>query len=82
MQRYALVADLSDQKYWLADRFVQSQGQLVFPQGLFNDFANLRFYAEKTVRRHAVADSLVGPEMVVMGDEVGKALLASVRSWG
>src|SRR5208337_2206574 len=72
MQRDALVADLSDQEYRLADRFVQSHGYLVFPQGLLNGLAHLRFHAEKTIRWHAVADPLVWPEMVVMSDEVGK----------
>ncbi len=75
MQRHALVADLSDQKHRFAGRFVQSYGYLVFPKGFLNGLAHLRFHAKKTIRWHAVADPLMWPEMVVMGDEMRKALL-------
>jgi len=75
VQRNALVADLPDQEYGLADRFVQRQGQLVLPQSLLNGLAHLRFYVEKTVCGNASLDALVGTEMVVMGDKMRQTFL-------
>ena len=75
VQRDALVSDLADQEHRLAHRLVQGLGQLVLSQGLLNGLAHLRFHAKKTVRGNAAFDALVGTEVVVVGDEMGEAIL-------
>ena len=79
MQAERLVAELANQKDRLADRIIHGHGQLVFLPGCLQRLANLVFRAEKAVRGHRVVQALVGPEVVVVVDEISEPSLRLVQ---
>jgi hypothetical protein len=75
VQGHLLIAYLAHQKYRLSRLFPQGQQQLIAIHGFFQGRPHLVFHAKKPVRWNHPIDALVGPEVVVMGDEMPKPLL-------
>jgi hypothetical protein len=75
VQGHLLVAYLPHQIYRLSGRFPHRQQQFVLLHGLFQCFSDLVLSPEKPVRRHHAVNALVGPEVVVVVDEMAQPFL-------
>jgi hypothetical protein len=74
MERHGLVANLADQKHRRPGCLSYGKPKLVLSQGRLNHASHFGCYSKEAVRwRHAV-NALVGPEMIVMGNEVRETL--------
>lgn len=65
MEAHGLVPDLPDEEYWAPGGLVHGHVELVLGPGVFDGLAHRAFRPKKAVRRHGIADALMGAEMVV-----------------
>lgn len=72
MQGHLLVPDLAHQKYRFSGLLPQGQVQLIAAHGLLKGLPHLGFHPEKPVGRHHPIDALMGPEVVVVSDEMSQ----------
>lgn len=70
-----MITHLAHQEHRSSWLFSQRQVQLVAAHGLFQGRSHLVRDTKKPVRWHHAVDALVGPEVVVVGDEMAEPFL-------